>query len=155
MFVLGWECFFTKFNKQCHIFYFYYFYSGITQIDKKNATSIKNRIEIKNLRKNEQKACLSKFQHDFIKNSIFTKKLEKTKKKPTNKQKQNLIQFELRCNDFKGVLFYQFILTLRCFSLLIRGVIITWGESLFSSLLWLGKVIFLWFIMTGVLRIWV
>ena len=62
---------------------------------------------------------------DFIKNSIFTKKLEKTKKNSTNKQKQNLIQFELRCNDFKGVLFYQFILTLHCFSLIIRGVIIT------------------------------
>ena len=27
---------------QCHIFYFYYRYSGITQTDKKNAKSIKN-----------------------------------------------------------------------------------------------------------------
>ena len=28
---------------KCHIFYCYYCYSGITQIDKKNAKSIKNR----------------------------------------------------------------------------------------------------------------
>ena len=32
-----------------------------------------------------------------------------------------------------------YILTLHWFAMLIRGVIITWGESLFNSLLWLGE----------------
>ena len=58
--------------------------------DKKNAKSIKNRIVIKILRKNEQKAYLResllKFQQNFVKNSILTKNWKKQKK-----EKQNLI----------------------------------------------------------------
>ena len=58
--------------------------------DKKNSKSIKNRIVIKILRKNEQKAylreSLSKFQQNFVKNSILTKNWKKQKK-----EKQNLI----------------------------------------------------------------
>ena len=69
-------------------------------------------------------------------------------------EKYGILQFELYCNGFKGVLFHQFILTLRWFAMLIRGVIITLGESLFSSLLWLGGIIFPWFIMTEGVTIW-
>ena len=58
--------------------------------DKKNAKSIKNRIVIKILRKNEQKAYLResllKFQQNFVKNSILTKNWKKQKK-----EKQTLI----------------------------------------------------------------
>ena len=54
------------------------------------------------------------------------------------KAKDQILQFELHCNDFKPVLFHQFVLAVHWFAMLTWGVIITWGESLFSSLLWLG-----------------
>ena len=72
----------------------------------------------------------------------------------TDVEKYRIVQLELQCNGFKGVHFRQFILTIHWFAMLIRGVIITYRESLFSSLLWLGGVIFLWFIMTGGVKIW-
>ena len=53
------------------------------------------------------------------------------------KAKTRILQFELKCNGFKGVLFHQFILTLHWFAMPIRGFFINWGEPLFSSLLWL------------------
>ena len=55
------------------------------------------------------------------------------------KAKNWILQFKLHSNGFKAVLFHQFILTLYWFAKLIKGVIITWGVSLISSLLWLGE----------------